>query len=293
MKNVDSTRVHFILLLIISLILNLPGFSQKKPDTSLPAGTIKLVYSYPSDRAIKYLNSTKIVQDMDINGQSMLVNVSTYLECMVKQSGKQGGNLKMEIKIDTMATSIDSPQGSSGGTVNELKDKVFNIVISPSGKTTDISEAAKLMYHGAGGEQTDASETFQNYFPALPEAPVKAGDTWITRDTIKGKSLSTSRWMPVESNNKFEGIEKYNGIDCARITATLSGLMKMTNQSQGMDIAVSGKYTGTMILLFAVNEGYFVRESTTTKMTGTIDITSENMSFPVVMDITSTNEMVK
>jgi len=97
----------------------------------------------------------------------------------------------------------------------------------------------------------------------------------------------------VESSNKFEGIENIDGIDCAKISATLSGSRKMTTQSQGMDILTNGPFTGTLVLLFAVKEGYLIKETVTTKMTGNVEIPSQNMSFPVVMDITSINQNVK
>jgi hypothetical protein len=102
-----------------------------------------------------------------------------------------------------------------------------------------------------------------------------------------------TRYMPVESNYTFEGTEKFNGTDCAKITAALSGSMKMTNQAQGMDISTSGTFTGTKTLYFYIKDGYFVNETTVTKMTGNIEITNQGMSFPVVMTITATNEMVK
>ena len=99
--------------------------------------------------------------------------------------------------------------------------------------------------------------------------------------------------MPVESNFKFEGIENVDGIECARITATLSGTRKMTTQLQGMEIHTSGPYTGTQVLYFAVKEGYLIKEAVNTKMTGNIEIPDQNMSFPVVMNITSSNGVVK
>jgi hypothetical protein len=60
-----------------------------------------------------------------------------------------------------------------------------------------------------------------------------------------------------------------------------------------MDIKTSGPFTGTQILLFAVKEGYLVKESVTSKITGKIEIPDQNMNFPVVMTITSTQEIVK
>ncbi|MGA2407224.1 MAG: hypothetical protein ABSF81_10815 [Bacteroidales bacterium] len=288
-----SGKYLFTSAIFFTLFTGSTVYSQKKSDVSLPAGSVKLEYNYPAGKSFKYLSDTKIVQNMDVNGQSMLVNIAMLLGCEVKSAGKQGENLNLEIKIDSMAQNIESPQGSAGGPINDVKGKVFNLIISPSGKTIDLSGASKIAYTVEGSGESTMAQSFLNYFPALPKDPVKTGDSWITNDTIQSKTQSMSMWMPVESNNKFEGIEKIDGIDCAKISATLSGTRKMTTQSQGMEIHTSGPFTGTQILLFAVKEGYFIKQSGTTKMTGNIEIPDQNMSFSVVMDITSTNEIVK
>lgn len=269
------------------------GFSQKKSDEVIPKEGVKLVYNYPSDKTFKYFTDTKIVQDMDVNGQSMLVNIAMYMGCEVKSAGRQGENLNLEIKIDSMAQNIESPQGIAGGPISDVKGKVFNMIISPSGKTIDITGASKITYTIEGSGESTLAQSFLNYFPVLPKDPVKIGDTWTSNDTIESKTPSNTMWMPVESSYKFEGIEKIDGIDCAKISATLSGSRKMTTQSQGMEIRTNGPFTGTQILLFAVKEGYFIKESVVSKMTGNIEIPDQNMSFPVVMNITSTNEIVK
>jgi hypothetical protein len=68
---------------------------------------------------------------------------------------------------------------------------------------------------------------------------------------------------------------------------------KLTTQSQGMEIRTSGPFTGTQTLFFDVNEGYFIKQTVVSKTTGNIEIPDQNMSFPVVMTITSTNQIVK
>ncbi|TAL66435.1 MAG: hypothetical protein EPN88_08430 [Bacteroidetes bacterium] len=293
MKHQFVNKLVFTTLVLIISGFCFPGFSQKKSDKSLPPGGVKLEYNYPADKSFKYVNDSKIVQTMDINGESMLVNVSTFLGCNVKSAGQQGNNLKLEIKIDSMAQFVDSPQGASGGSVNDVKGKTFNIIISPAGKTEDLTEASKIVYNIEGSGEGAMNQEFMNFFPALPKVPVKTGDTWISNDTIDFKTQTMSLWMPVGANCKYEGIEKIDGIDCAKISATLSGDRKMKTQSQGMEINTEGTFTGTQVLLFAVKEGYFVKDSIMTKMTGTIDIPDQNMTFPVVMDITAVNKIVK
>lgn len=291
-------NLHFKNLVITGLVLGLSGictigYSQKKSDESLQKGGIKLEYNYPADKYVKYFSDTKVVQDMDVNGQSMLVNVSITLGCEVKSPGKQGENLNLEIMIDSMAQNIESPQGTAGGPINDIKGKVFNMIIAPSGKIVDLAGASKVVYNVEGSGEGTMAQTFLSYFPALPKNPVKAGDTWTTNDTVDSKSQTNTIWMPVEANYKFEGIEKMDGIDCAKISATLSGTRKMMTQSQGMEIHTSGPFTGTQTLFFDVNEGYFIKQTVVSKMTGNIEIPDQNMSFPVVMTVTSTNEIVK
>jgi hypothetical protein len=293
MKNLHvKNLVSKGLILFLSGIYSL-GYSQKKSNDPLPNGSVKLEYNYPAGKTFKYVTDSKIVQDMDVNGQSMLVNIAVYLGCEVKSAGKQAENLNLEIKIDSMAQSIESPQGSTGGTINDVKAKVFNMIISPSGKIVDLSGASKIVYTVEGSGESNLEQGFLNFFPALPKTTVKTGDTWVSDDTIQTKTEHMSLLMPMHSEYKFEGIEKIAGIDCAKISATVSGTRKMTAQSQGMEIHTSGPFTGTQTIFFAINEGYFIKESVVSKMTGNIEIPDQNMSFPVVMTITSTNEIVK
>jgi len=289
MKNLVITG----LILIISGIFS-TGYSQKKTEATPQKGGTKLEYNYPAGKVFKYTTNTKIVEDMDVNGQSMLVNVAISMSCQVKAIEKQAEDLKIEIKIDSMTQNVESPQGTAGGSINDVKGKVFNIVISPAGKAVDISEASKIVYTVEGSGENNLSQAFMAYFPALPKGAVNPGDSWTTNDTIDSKSPSNSLWMPVQANYKFEGIENIDGIDCAKISSTISGTRKMSTQSQGMgDIKTSGPFTGTQTLLFAVKEGYLIKESVTSKLTGTIEIPDQNMNFPVVMTITSTHEIVK
>jgi hypothetical protein len=174
-----------------------------------------------------------------------------------------------------------------------VKGKSFNMVISPAGKTLDVTEASKIVYTMEGSGESNLSQAFSNYFPALPSEAVKPGDTWISNDTINSKSPTNSMFMPVKSSFKYEGAENVDGVDCAKITAEVSGTRKMSTQSQGMEIHTSGPYTGTQVLYFALKEGYLLKETLTTRMTGTIEIPDQNMSFPVVMTLTSANGVVK
>lgn len=288
LKNFTITAVILALSGIFSA-----GYSQKKSEANPGKAGVKLEYKYPEGKTFKYISDTKVVQDLDVNGQSMLVNIAMYMGCEVKATRKTGENLNLEITIDSMAQNIESPQGTAGGPIVDVKGKSFNMVISPAGKTVDVAEAAKVVYNIEGSGENNMAQAFLNYFPSLPKVAVNPGDTWVSNDTIDSKAPTNTMWMPVESKFKFEGIETIEGIDCAKISAELSGTRKMTTQSQGMEIHTTGPYTGTQVLYFALKDGYLVKETVNTKMTGNIEIPDQNMSFPVVMTVISNNEVVK
>jgi len=222
----------------------------------------------------------------------MQVNISINLACQVKGTGKKGENLKLEIKVDSMYNAVESPQGNMGGQIAELKGKAFNMLLTPGGKAADLTEAAGIVYNAGSGE-TNIAQEFRSFFPSMPEGTVKPGDTWTVNDTVNTKSPNDSLFMPQKAIYKFEGLESVDGVECARITAELSGDRKMTTQSGGMEIHIKGPFTGTLEILFAMKDGYLVKETITTKMTGTLELADQGMTLPDVMTVTATTSLVK
>ncbi len=255
---------------------------------------VKLSYNYPVDKAIKYLNNSVMTQIMDMQGQSMQVDVASAFGCSVRTAGKQDNNFKIEIRIDTLGQTTNSPMGSSGGSIQDIKGNSCNVVISPEGKMIDMSETANLVYTTEGSGQSNMAQNISDFFPVLPAKAIAVGDTWNSIDsgTIKSPSMTMKTIDNIVS--KLEGFETVNGIDCARISGVHSGTIAMNVQNQGMDIFIKGPFTGTSEFLFAINEGYFIRLSSATKVTGNLEIsTPETMSMPIVLDMKSVNEVMK
>jgi hypothetical protein len=293
MRKLFSFKSIFVSASFIAMLIVPTAYSQDNPAQNMPEGAVKMAYQFLGDKPLSYRTEGKIVQDMDINGQSMLVNISTYAGCTVMPEGNKEGNLVLEVKIDSLAQVVDSPQGVMGGPVTDVKGKSFKAVLAPNGKTIDISGAKEITYSSPGGDEVNAYQIFSDFFPLLPVNDVNIGDKWITNDTSDIKNEYNSRYMPVESNCVFEGYEDIDGIRCAKITASIKGTMKITNQSQGMEVTSSGDLTGERALYFAVDKGYYVKEIVKYKMNGTVEIADQGMSFPVVMDITTTNELIR
>jgi len=290
MRKVFSLRSLKASLIIIALAICFSANSQNKPA----ADAVKMAYKYSGNKSYKYLNVNKIVQSIDAGGQTMDINVNAVLGCTVKATGTKENNLVLEVKIDTVLQVMDTPQGGGGGEITEAKGKSFSMVLSPSGNEIDLTGAKAITFSVEGSGQSDASQSFSDFFPDLPEVAVSPGYKWSDKDTLKSGSTAGSNIMVVNSANTFEGFEDVNGIKCAKISSLLEGTRTTTSQSQGMDIFMTGPFSGTATLFFSVENGYFVRHIVKTRLVGKVDITGpQEMSFPMVMDTDSKNELVK
>ena len=254
-------------------------------------GAVKLAYKYPADKAVRYLTNSTMVQVMDVQGQTMQTDVNSAFGCSVKSAGSVDNNLKLEIAVDTIGQTSSTPMGGSGGAVQGIKGKTCILVISPDGKVTDISGAAGLTYSIESSGETNLSQTLGDFFPRLPENPVKTGDTWNLTDSVLTVSTTMTMKTIDVSVNKVEGFETVNGIECAKISRQHTGTMTMTIQNQGMDIFIKGPYTGTSEYLFAVKEGYFVKLTSSTKVKGDLEISSMGMEMPIGMEMKAVTEM--
>jgi hypothetical protein len=260
--------------------------------SQMAGGAVKLVYNYPAGKEISYVGTNTMAQIMDIQGQTMQTDVNSAFGCTVKAVGNQDNNLKLEIRIDTLGQTTNSPMGGSGGAISVVKGKTCNIIIAPDGKTVDVSEAANITYSVEGSGESNMAQSLSDFFQVLPAKPVTTGDVWNMEDSVLVKSSTMTMKTIDNTANKLEGFETVNGIECARISSQHSGTMTMNIQNQGMDIYIKGPFTGTSECLFAVKEGYFVRLTSATKVTGNLEISSpQAMTMPITIDIKSVNQV--
>lgn len=276
----------------VVIIFALSGFFINLMS-QIPGSDVKLAYKYPSDKTVKYIVKSTMAQIMDIEGQSMQTDVNSAFGCSVKATGSKDNNLMLEITIDTLGQTTNSPMGYAGGAMESVKGKIINIVIAPNGKPVDISEADSLVFVVQGSGESNMSQSIMDFFHLLPEKPVKPGDTWEITDSVSTSTPVMTMKSIDASVNKLEGFENIDGMECAKITSTHSGNWSMNVQSQGYDIIIKGPYTGTSECLFAVKEGYFVKNTSSTKMNGELDIASMGMVMPITIEMSSVNEMVK
>jgi hypothetical protein len=284
MEKKSNALISFILCALFFSAISLNANSQ---------GKVKFEYGFKK-APVSYVSSTNAVQSMDFSGMSMQVNVTMVLGTTVTAAVAEGESLKLKVMIDSMLQSIETPQGNVGGNIADVKGKSFAMVLSTSGKETDLTEAQKITYSADGNSQVELAQTFSNFFPDLPKNPVAPGESWTSRDTLKNKFSSASNTDIIESNNKFEGFETVDGIECAKITSIVKGSRQQNAQTMGMDIVTTGDFTGTEELYFNIKDGYLVKQVSNSKMNGTIEISGpQSMTAPLTMDMTSTTKIKK
>jgi hypothetical protein len=288
MKTSNFFKSSTILVFLFIVVISSTSFTYNSRSISGPKDPVRFVYSFNVGKPVTYFSSTVVIQAMDINGQTVNVQVNNDLAYTVKFEGKAGDNLKLLITIDSLTTKTESMQGSTGGKIKDVGGKSFNLILSPSGKIIDASEAEKIEYSADGTQKSSMLQFFSHNFPEVPEKQVSIGDTWIKNDTLRAKTSTSITTQIVTSTNKFDGIEKINGVDCAKITSSITGNMQATVQNNGMDIFMNGPLQGNVTIFFALTEGYLVKQDVSSKVNGNIEITgAQNMTFPMVMETNS------
>ncbi|HVN57172.1 MAG TPA: hypothetical protein VMT63_02645 [Bacteroidales bacterium] len=299
MKRNFKSAITAVLALLVSAAMIMPASAQKKDKKNKHKEEVKalsgylLKYNFPDGKPLVYSTITKVDQEMDMNGSQMQVNVAVNLVCSVTANGKDGENLRLNVKLDTLSQTMDSPMGSSGGLINDVAGKSFGMTVAPSGKVIDLKEAEKITYT-VEGQENNISQNFINYFPVMQSKELNPGDTWTVNDSITSKAVSMTTKQVFKADYKFEGMVNLDGTDCAKITSVITGTREQKGENMGMDILIKGTFTGTSELFFAVKEGYIIKESSNNKLSGNIEISGgQNMSMPLTATTVSTRTLKK
>ncbi|MGB4292252.1 MAG: hypothetical protein WBJ37_05140 [Bacteroidales bacterium] len=288
--NTKLTGIGKLIILPFILMVVLTGTYGQAKKTS--GGEVTFAYNFPAGEAFSYVVNTTARQQMEVEGQIMDILARNNLVFKVALQERRGENLVIGITIDTLSASVDAMGNTIGGVISEVAGKTFNLVLTRGGKIVDNSEGEKITYSIDGQNTGNLGQTLRNVFPTLPAKPVKPGETWTSKDTVKTQSAGANVFQIIESTNTYEKNENVNGIMCAKVVSSVKGTNQTTTQNMGMDILMHGPVTGQSIIYFALDGGYPVRVEEVSKMNGTIEISSpQSMSFPIVMEVNTTIQL--
>lgn len=154
---------------------------------------------------------------------------------MTQNVVKVHSNGTMEIKV-----SIDSSSLWKNGHQISIsnKGKVFNMKMADNGEILESS--------GMGPQSP----------PSFPEKDINPGDTWISEKEI---SLpSQPKGAKLKTLYKFEGFEKFNGFDCAKI------VINTEEVNFNFDEGVTQSIGGHGVTYFAYGEGKLIKSEVNT-----------------------------
>lgn len=279
-----------LLILLLTVGLFAGAASDRPAD---PQGTVTLVYKFTEGAALSYKQTGTQLQDLDIQGQTMTTESTSGMDLTLKPKGLKDGNNLINVTIDALAISVNSPQGGITPDVSAIVGKNFDFVFSPLGKEVDVSGAAVFTIDMGQSGKRDLSSNFQGLFPDLPDHPVKTGDKWPSEDNVIQKSDAGEIQINFKNENTLDGFETIDGRECARVKTVFKGTMAGALSQAGAALAMDAKLDGNKTWYFAVKEGLFIKEEVKATMGGVIAVEAMNLSIGITGSQTSTTVLVK
>lgn len=288
MKNLKSVLKIMSLLLITVVMLTA---CNKTMQTASTADT-KLMYNFEQDKVYKYINTSETDMLMSYGGQDINQGITSLMAYSVTGAGKEGSNLSIKVKIDSLESSASSMAGQMSNNPKEIRGKEFMMTLSELGKESDLEAAELIEYMAIGDQPSNMKAAFSILFSDLPNAAAKIGYTWTQSDTVDLSVGDQQAQMIIHSNNILEAKEVVDGYSCFKISSTNTGERSSSGNTPQGYITTSGKLSGTSVWYFAIKEGIMIKEESKQEFDGEIGIPTGE-SIPMFMDIKITNKLVK
>jgi hypothetical protein len=260
----------------------LAGCAAKKYVMAEKPEGVALKYHMQEGDVLQYEWAQESTQTMEPMGMPMETKIHKSYAFSAAPKALKGDTYDLEITIGSMDASISTVQGEFSADVEPVIGKSFTMSISRLGETLDVSEAEAIHY-GVGPQGTRSiMPDFKTVFPDLPGGPVSIGDTWTTLDTLDMEEGGIEILVTSESVNTLVGFETVSGLECAKVTAEVTGAVSGQGEQQGAQVSFEGTVGGTETWYFAKDEGLFIKMASDLFSKSTINVTGPSeMSFPL------------
>lgn len=271
-KRADATKRQVSILAPVAILCLALGLGGTPPQAEKAAPEAMILrYKMPEGGVLRYRETGETREIQEAMGQSLETIASSKRTQTFRGKGRKGADFLIGVTVDEWAYTIFNPAGDFSPDLKEVTGKTFDMVLSPLGTEVDVSAGRALTY-AVGGRTLNVASQFEFFFPDLPEKPVRVGDTWPTRFTIRDPGGESSRRTDIEILNTVEALEVIEGRDCLRIASTLAGVVAGTGKQQDLELRFEGTVKGTDVWYFAPREGLFVKSASdiTTEMKITV-----------------------
>ena len=278
----SSFRASFSVLFICALA----GFAMQKPDAGKgPDTAVTLAYQFSEGKTVAYRQTSTETQSVEAMGQQMTSQTDSALEFSAKQKSSKDEQFTLGITINACKVNLDSQQGSYSADTSADVGKSFDMVLSRLGKVIDASGASAIQFELGSTGKRDLAGSFQDFFPDLPERPIKIGETWPSERAVTQKVGSNEIHITSKKVNTLDGFETVDGFDCVRIKTAGKGKLVGDMQQGGMELSIDCTIDGLDTWYFAIKEGILVKVDSKATLGGSIAVGEPaNMSLPFTGD---------
>jgi len=278
------------LVLVGAIFLISCGSGSSMRSGNIETGMV-LQYHIPQDNPLTYDMGTKVAQSVDAMGQTFETNINTDYQFQVVSTRNDRNNQELQITINSINLSVESPQGSMNPDVSALSGKQFMMSLAPNGKEQVISDMNDLAVNIGEGQNQNLSSDFGSLFPDFSAEQVMLGDTWSTVDSMNLNTGGANLDMVYQKQHTIEGREMMNGYDCIRVVSEVTGTMQGTGSQGGFDMDITGDITGTDTWYFAYQEGILVQSVSDYDTDAEISV--QGMSMPMTSNTVAEASLVQ
>lgn len=244
------------------------------------ASPVELRFALADGEPLSY--SAEYRQDvlLDMGDHAMEAGRRYEARYTITGAGSADGHHQGSVRLDSLRIAVTTAQGRQAFDTRHLIGDEFEMTVGEAGGAPAYGGDVPALDLGPmlGGE-VGPTLLMDFGFPQLPDRPVSAGDTWqgtIHRTHVEGILAVTAE---LTATYTLAGWETANGVECARIEASISGDLSGLTEQHGASFDYSGTLQGTRVWLFDPSSGSVVRmdgeESTDGRMT------SESVDAPV------------
>ena len=227
------------------------------PIAATSAEKILLLYKMPAGQVLRYRGTGETREIRDQMGRTVEFVASAVSTDAFLAKGEKDGHFLLGVTVEDRVASLSGDMGNYSTDFKPVLGKSFDMVLSPLGVEVDVTGAESLTFEQAGVKR-DLAAGFKIFFPDLPDKPVGVGDTWPSSYTIETKEGPVTSRMEMKIINSFDGFETVDGLECARITSMVSGVISGQGNQGGAELLFKGETKGTDVWRFAPKEGLYV-----------------------------------
>ncbi|MFN3135510.1 MAG: hypothetical protein ACK44H_08075 [Candidatus Kryptonium sp.] len=243
---------------------------------------------------VYYLSSEGVLTQSAM-GMEQVVNSKTETKfSYFIQDVSPEGNIEMIISVDTIKTGVRAqtpPLDTSFVVPIHLKLKQ---VLDKYGKgisfeVVEMKDSKLLGMSGRGIDKRSYSHTV-----VFPERKISKGDTWDFSyiDTTSNESGQTV--VKARGRYTFDGVEKINDIECARLILSSNFAISGQGVIQGMNYGLEGEGKNIGKIWVDLKSGLLVRSETVSEIETAMGISGQvEMTIPMSQKITTIVSLAK